>query len=267
MKYGIGVVPAGEVDVHALAELAHLAEEVGWDGIFIEDYITHWMAPDAPTVDPWIGLAAIAMRTERIRLGTMVTPLPRRRPWKVAREAVTLDHLSHGRLILGVGLGGASDPMNFDRFGEVTSVPQRAEMLDEALDIIAGLWSGQLLSYHGKHYRIDEITFLPTPVQKPRIPIWVGGDYLRKGPRERAARWDGSCLYKGTPGTGWQDMTPNDVRTLKAFVESRRSTTTPYAISVGGRERADDWEQDRAHIRAVAEAGQRGGWSSLNLPA
>jgi alkanesulfonate monooxygenase SsuD/methylene tetrahydromethanopterin reductase-like flavin-dependent oxidoreductase (luciferase family) len=255
IKYAIGVVPAGAVDVHALAELAHLAEEAGWDGFFIEDYITHWMAPDAPTVDPWIGLAAIAMRTECIRLGTMVTPLSRRRPWKVAREALALDHLSNGRLILGAGLGGVSDPMNFNRFGEVTDVRQRAEMLDEALDIIAGLWSGQPFSYHGKHYQIDEVTFLPPPVQKPRIPIWVGGGYPNKGPTERAARWDGACLYKETHGSGWQDMTADDVRALKAFVESRRSATAPYDICVGGRARADDWEQERAHIQSVAAAG------------
>lgn len=255
MKYAIGVVPAGEVGAHALAELAHLAEEAGWDGFFIEDYITHWMAPDAPTVDPWIGLAAIAMRTRRIRLGTAVTPLSRRRPWKVAREAVTLDHLSNGRFILGVGLGGVNDPVNFDRFGEVTDVRLRAEMLDEALDVIAGLWTGEPFSYHGKHYQIDEVTFHPEPVQKPRIPIWVGGGYPNKGPTERAARWDGSCLYKETYGTGWQDMTAADVRALKAFVESRRSENTPYDIMVGGRQRAANWEQDRAHIRSVAEAG------------
>ncbi|HEX6387158.1 MAG TPA: LLM class flavin-dependent oxidoreductase [Anaerolineae bacterium] len=254
MRYAIGVVPAGEVSMHALAELAHLAEEAGWDGFFIEDYITHWMAPDAPTVDPWIGLAAIAMRTRRIRLGTAVTPLSRRRPWKVAREAVTLDHLSNGRFILGVGLGGVNDPMNFDRFGEVTDVRLRAEMLDEALDVIAGLWTGESFSYHGKHYQIDEVTFHPTPVQKPRIPIWVGGGYPNKGPTERAARWDGSCLYKETHGAGWQDMTAADVRALKAFVESRRSENTPYDIMVGGRQRAD-WDQDRTHIRSVAEAG------------
>jgi alkanesulfonate monooxygenase SsuD/methylene tetrahydromethanopterin reductase-like flavin-dependent oxidoreductase (luciferase family) len=255
MKYGIGVVPAGEVDVHALAELAHLAEEVGFDGFFIEDYITHWMSPNALNVDPWIGLAAAVMRTEYIRLGTTVTPLSRRRPWKVAREAVTLDHLSNGRFILGVGLGAVSDPMNFDRFGEVTNVRQRAEMLDEALDIIVGLWSGEPFSYHGKHYHIDEVTFLPKPVQQPRIPIWVGGGYPNKGPVARAARWDGSCLYKESHGAGWQDMTPEDVRALKAFVESHRTATTPYDIMVGGRARASDWEQERRHIRAVAEAG------------
>ncbi len=255
MRYGIGVVPAGEVDVHALAELAHLAEQAGWDGFFIEDYITHWTAPDVPTVDPWIGLAAVAMRTERVRIGTMVTPMSRRRPWKVAREAATLDHLSNGRLILGVGLGGIDDSMNFDRFGEVTNLRERAEMLDEALDIIAGLWSGKAFSYHGKHFHVDEVTFQPTPLQKPRIPIWVGGGYPNKGPTARAARWDGSCMYKETHGAAWQDMTPEDVRALKAFVERQRAAVTAFDIMVGGRERADDWEQDRAHIRSVAEAG------------
>jgi alkanesulfonate monooxygenase SsuD/methylene tetrahydromethanopterin reductase-like flavin-dependent oxidoreductase (luciferase family) len=255
MKYAIGVVPAGEVNVHALAELGHLAEEAGWDGFFIEDYITHWTAPDVPTIDPWIGLATIAIRTQHIRLGTMVTPLPRRRPWKVAREAVTIDHLSNGRLILGVGLGGANDALNFDRFGEVTDLRQRAEMLDEALDIIAGLWSGQAFSYQGKHYQVDQVTFQPTPLQEPRIPIWVGGGFPNKGPTARAARWDGACMYKETHGAPWQDMTPEDVQALTAFVERERSVATPYDIMVGGRERAEDWEQDRAHIKAVAEAG------------
>jgi alkanesulfonate monooxygenase SsuD/methylene tetrahydromethanopterin reductase-like flavin-dependent oxidoreductase (luciferase family) len=255
MKYGIGVVPAGEVDIHALAELAHLAEASGWDGFFIEDYITHWMAFDAPTVDPWIGLASIAMRTKHIRIGTMVTPLPRRRPWKVAREVATLDHLSNGRMILGVGLGSAEDPMNFNHFGEVTNIRQRAEMLDEALDIISGLWSGKPFSYHGKHYQIDEVTFQPTPLQKPRIPIWVGGGYPIPGPTARAARWDGSCMYKETHDAGWQDLSPDDVRGLKAFIENKRSSMPPFCICVGGRERSIDWEKDRSHIIAVAEAG------------
>lgn len=255
MKYAIGVVPAGEVDVHALAELAHLAEGVGWDGFFIEDYITHWTAPDVPTIDPWIGLSAVAMRTERVRIGTLVTPLSRRRPWKVARETATLDHLSNGRLILGVGLGGVDDPINFDRFGEVGNPRQRAGMLDEALDIIAGLWSGKAFSYQGDHYQIDQVTFQPTPLQKPRIPIWVGGGYPNKGPTARAARWDGACLYKETYGAGWQDMTAEDVRALKEFVETRRASSAPYDIMVGGRARADDWDQERAHIKSVAEAG------------
>ena len=255
MKYAIGVVSGGEIGIHELARLAEQAEGAGWDGFFIEDYITHWSAPDAPTFDPWICLAAMAMVTKRLRLGAMVTPLSRRRPWKVAREAVTLDHLSDGRLILGVGLGGLQDPMNFDRFNEVVNPRERAGMLDEALEIIDGLWSGEWFSYHGKHYQVEEVRFQPTPVQKPRIPIWVGGGYPNKGPLQRAKRWDGSCMYKESHGQGWQDMTPGDVRALRAYVESDKPTGALYDICVGGRARLADWDKDRQHIHDVAEAG------------
>ncbi len=255
MKYAIGVVPGGEVDIRSLADLAHMAEDVGWDGFFIEDYITHWLAPDAPTLDPWISLAAIAMATMKIRIGLTVTPLSRRRPWKVAREAAAVDQLSSGRLVMGVGLGGAHDEMNFDRFGEVVDLKQRAEMLDEALEIITGLWSGEWFSYQGRHYQVGRVRFLPTPVQKPRIPIWVGGGYPNKGPLHRAARWDGSCLYKESRGKGWQDMQSEDIRQLKTYVSQIRGEGVPYDICVGGRARLADWEQDRAHIRSVADAG------------
>ncbi len=266
MKYAIGVVPAGEMDIHALVRLAQQAEDIGWDGFFIEDYITHWLAPDAPTLDPWISLAAIASVTKTIRIGLTVTPLSRRRPWKVAREAVTLDHLSGGRLIMGVGLGGANDQMNFDRFGEVVDLKQRAEMVDEELDIIAGLWSGDWFSYQGKHYQIGEVRFQPAPLQRPRIPIWVGGGYPNPGPLRRAARWDGSCLYKESRGTGWQDMQPEDIRELRSFAEKSRTAATPYDICVGGRARLPDWEKDRAHIRAVSEAGATW-WTEFIEPA
>ncbi len=255
MNYAIGIVPGGEVGIHALAEMAQQAEGAGWDGFFIEDYITHWSAPDAPTFDPWVCLAAMAMATKRIRLGAMVTPLSRRRPWKVAREALSLDHLSNGRLILGVGLGGLHDPMNFDRFNEVADLKKRAEMVDEALEIITGLWSGEWFSHQGKHYQVGEVRFRPKPVQEPRIPIWVGGGYPNKGALERAARWDGACPYKETHGQGWQDMMPDDVRSLRAYVESKRPAGTAFDICVGGRARLEDWEKDRQHIRLVAEAG------------
>ncbi len=133
-------------DPRILADLAQLAEDAGWDAIFVEDYITHHEARDIPTCDPWIALAAMAPRTRRVRLGVSVVPLSRRRPWKVAREAVALDQLSSGRLILGVGLGDGND-ISFNGVGEITDARQRAEMLDEALDIIVGLWGGQLFSY------------------------------------------------------------------------------------------------------------------------
>jgi len=255
MQYGLGL-PNMRLPAQTFAELAKLAEEAGWDGIFLEDYIVHWSAHDAPTHDPWILLAAMASRTRRIRLGTSVTALARRRPWKLAREAVTLDHLSNGRLILGVGLGDAKDP-GFAHVGEAMDDRRRASITDEALDVLAGLWSGQPFSYHGNHFQIHDVTFLPTPVQKPRIPIWVGGTWPFKGPLRRAARWNGMLPYKHTDDGSWQDMTPEEVRELKAFIERERERahSTPFDIVLGGRERGDDWEQERAHIREVAAAG------------
>ena len=120
------------------------------------------------------------MRTTRIRIGTMIAPLSRRRPGKLARETVSVDRLSGGRLILGVGLG---DPVqvDFGFFGETTDANIRAQRLDEGLDILNGLWAGQPFSYQGEHCQLEEVRFLPTPVRQPRIPIWVGGWWPNKG--------------------------------------------------------------------------------------
>jgi alkanesulfonate monooxygenase SsuD/methylene tetrahydromethanopterin reductase-like flavin-dependent oxidoreductase (luciferase family) len=251
MKYGIAFPNGGVYNPQTLAEFAALAEAHGWDGVFLEDYIVWQSHQDVPTYDPWIALAAMAMRTTTIRLGTSITPLPRRRPWKVARETVTLDHLSNGRLILGVGLGDAATDISFTRFGEATDVPQRAKMLDESLDILIGAWRGAAFTHHGLYYHVDEVTLLPKPIQSPRIPIWVGGAYPNPGPMKRAACYDGACLYKAAGG----DFTPDEVRALKAFVDARRPAPAPYDIALGGRHRAEDWEQDRALITSLAEAG------------
>ena len=200
----------------------------------------------------------MALRTTRVRLGTMVTALPRRRPWKVARETVTLDHLSHGRLILGVGIGDTSvfvsDP-SLTHFGEAASAVQRAAMLDEALDVLVGLWSGKPFTYQGKYYRVNQLTFLPPPVQSPRIPIWVGGGWPLRGPARRAARWDGSCLYRQPVAGASEHFTPDDVRALKAFVRRHREGEAPFDIALGGMSRGADWERERALIRSLAEAG------------
>jgi len=255
MQYGLSLPNGGEcADPRFLAELAPLAEEAGWDGIFLEDYICYQGSADAPTGDPWIALAAIATCTQRVRLGTSVTPLSRRRPWKVAREAVTLDQLSNGRLILGIGLGDSGE-RSFTHFGEVIDAKQRAEMLDECVDIIVGLWSGQPFSYKGKHYTIEEVTFTPMPVQSPRIPIWVGGGWPKKGPVQRAARWDGIVPYKVHSDTDESDLMPADIHALRETIAAHRNITTPFDIAVGGRERRDDWEQERTHIKAMSEAG------------
>jgi hypothetical protein len=255
MRYALGLPSTCPGDhPWPIVELACLAEAAGWDSVFIEDYIVHWRANDAPTYDPWLTMTAIAMRTQRIRLGITVTPLSRRRPWKVAREAVTLDYLSHGRFVLGVGLGDVREP-GFTHVGEVTDASQRAKMLDEALEIVAGLWSGQPFSYQGVYYQVHELIFLPIPLQQPRIPILVGASWPHKGPIRRAARWDGIVPYKYTSDGNWQDMTPEEIRELKAAVEAQRVVSTPFEILYGGRRRGPDWEQERALIHSLAQAG------------
>lgn len=250
MQYGL-TLPNGGVcgDVRILAELGCLAEQAGWDGVFLEDYIVHQGDGPIPTCDPWIALAAIAVQTTHIRLGTSVTPLSRRRPWKLAREAVALDQLSNGRLILGVGLGDTHDA-GFSRVGEVTDERQRAKLLDEALEIVIGLWSGEPFSYQGKYFQVNNVTFLPTPVQKPRIPIWVGGAWPKKGPSLRAARYDGSRLYPSHEQEQERHWTPEEVRALKSFMESRREANTPYDIGLSPAR-----DEDPTLMKALAEAG------------
>ena len=256
MRYALNLPNGGEwSNPHTFGELARLAEESGWDGVFLEDYIVWQSHEDVPTYDPWISLAAMAMQTKHVRLGTNVTPLARRRPWKVAREAVTLDHLSNGRFILGVGLGDTGESVgsdiSFTHFGEVTDTKQRAQKLDEALDIIVGLWSGKPFHYDGKFFQVKEVRFLPRPIQVPRIPIWVGGGWPLKGPTLRAVRWDGSRLYKHHDNS----MGPDDIRELQAFVKQERGSLEGYDIVVSANRQNGDKEKNRAYIRSLAEAG------------
>jgi alkanesulfonate monooxygenase SsuD/methylene tetrahydromethanopterin reductase-like flavin-dependent oxidoreductase (luciferase family) len=254
MRYGI-CLPIGGVcgDVNTLVEFAVLAERSGWDGVFVEDYIIHHSEKNTPTCDPWVALGAIAVRTERVILSTSVTPLARRRPWKVAREVATVDRLSNGRMILGAGLGDSNDP-GFTHFGEQRDTSKRAQMLNEGLEIVAGLLSGKPFHFDGRHYHVDEVTFLPAPVQT-RVPIWIGGAWPNRGAVRRSARWDGTCLYKHTPDGTWQDMKAEDVRAMKGAIDRERTTDAPYDIVVGGRARSADWERDREWIRSVAAVG------------
>jgi len=190
MNYGIYLPSVDEFsDPALLAELAYEAEEEGWDGVFIWDHIGQ---PNA-AADPWVSLAAIALKTKRVKLGPIVTPVARRRPWKLARETVTMDHLSNGRLILGVGLGWSDQ--EFEVFGENSEARIRAEKLDEGLEVLAGLWSGETFSFSGKHFQVKEACFTPQPIQSPRIPIWACGAWGdKKAPFRRAARWDWRCI-------------------------------------------------------------------------
>jgi alkanesulfonate monooxygenase SsuD/methylene tetrahydromethanopterin reductase-like flavin-dependent oxidoreductase (luciferase family) len=251
MQYALSLPNSGAWgDARTLAELAQLAEDSGWNGVFLEDYIVWQSDQSVPTYDPWIALAAIAMQTKQIRLGTTVTPLARRRPWKLARETVTIDHLSNGRLILGVGLGDTGESVgsdiSFTHFNEMRNAKERSHMLDEALEVITGLWSGEPFHYEGQYYQVNEVTFLPRPVQSPRIPIWVGGGFPLKGPTQRAARWDGACLYKHKTHT----LMPDDIRTLRDFVQGQRGSLAGYDIKVGGSPRQSDGEKERERLRS-----------------
>lgn len=211
MKFSVTVGAVGDGrDPRGLAELARAVEDSGWDALFLEDYLVYQGDASQPTYDPWICLAAMAVATERIRIGTTVTPLPRRRPWKVAAEAVALDHLSDGRMVLGVGIGDPGDP-----FMEGKSPKVLAEMLDEGLELIDRLWSGEPVNFSGKHYRLEGAQLTARPVQEPRIPVWVGGNLLVPAVRRRILRWDGSCAYKGSTDAP-QQITPADVLALLA---------------------------------------------------
>ena len=177
-------------DAAVVARLAAEAEEAGWHGVFVWDHV-RWREPVVDVADPWITLAAIATSTERIRLGPMVTPLARRRPVKVARETATLDRLSGGRLTLGVGLGSDEFGREYSITGEELDDRRRARMLDESLEILTAAWSGELVHHHGEHYTVDGMRFLPQPVQRPGVPVWVAGFYGKPRPLRRAARYQG----------------------------------------------------------------------------
>jgi alkanesulfonate monooxygenase SsuD/methylene tetrahydromethanopterin reductase-like flavin-dependent oxidoreductase (luciferase family) len=191
MRSGIYVPLFDDLGDPALvARLGAEAEEAGWDGLFVWDHV-RWHEPVVDVADPQITLAAIAGATERIRFGPMVTPLARRRPVKVARETATLDRLSAGRLTLGVGLGSDRFGGEFSITGEELDDRRRARMLDEALEILEAAWSGRLVRHRGEHYTVDAMRFLPRPVQRPGVPIWVAGYYGKSRPLRRAVRYQG----------------------------------------------------------------------------
>jgi probable F420-dependent oxidoreductase len=254
VKFAVDAPNFGEYsDPRTLASLAREAEDAGWDGFFVWDHVVLDREGRPPIADPWVALAAIATSTQRIRLGPMITALSRRRPWQVARQAVTLDHLSDGRLTLGVGLGHPPEA-DFEPFGEETDDRTRAHRLDEALDVVAGLWTGDPFSFEGEHFRVSDVAFLPKPVQSPRIPIWVAGVWPGKAPFRRAARWDGAYPFKIGAAGYPESLTPDDLRDLRACIAEQRTSGEPFDVTVGGYTPAD--RAPAADIVApLAEAG------------
>jgi alkanesulfonate monooxygenase SsuD/methylene tetrahydromethanopterin reductase-like flavin-dependent oxidoreductase (luciferase family) len=208
VKYAIDVAPFGELaDPRVLADLAAAAEERGWDGFFLWDHIVY-RAPVRAVADPWVALAAIACATSTVRIGPMITPLARRRAHKVARETVTLDLLSSGRMTLGVGLGSARNG-ELEPFGEVADPRERARLLDQGLQNLARYWAGE---------------FEPVPVQRPRIPVWVAGEWPNRRPVRRALQWDGYFPI-GMPG-------PDELAELVGEVRQARPASDPFDVIV-----------------------------------
>ena len=245
MKFALHLPNFGPFgDPRALVRVATTAEQAGWDGLFLWDHI-RWEHDRWPVTDPWIALAAIAALTSRLALGPMVTPLPRRRPSKLAREAVALDQLSNGRLIFGAGLGWGQET-EFAALGEDGDERIRAAKLDEALDVLEGLWTGEPFSFAGEHYTVTGATFEPPPVQRPRIPIWIAGLWPNKRPFRRAARWDGAFPERRDGGT----LTPGEVADVARFMDQSAPSTHAREIAIAGY--ADD------HRRSFAEYERSG---------
>jgi alkanesulfonate monooxygenase SsuD/methylene tetrahydromethanopterin reductase-like flavin-dependent oxidoreductase (luciferase family) len=241
MKYGV-IITGGPVEEQI--QQACAAEAAGWDGVFTWDGIH---VGDAMEVhDPWVLMSAFAMATKRVRVGAMIQPLARRRPWKVAREAVTLDHVSNGRFVLCVGLG-TPDDSGFGRVGEPIDRRTRAEKLDETLAILTGLWSGEPFGFEGRHYRFEPMRFVPAPVQ-PRIPIWVVGAWPAERSMARAARYDG--LLPNVLGGGMYD--PELIGRMRDWIAQRRESMDGFEIVLEGP--LDPGDEDDV-MRAFAAAG------------
>jgi alkanesulfonate monooxygenase SsuD/methylene tetrahydromethanopterin reductase-like flavin-dependent oxidoreductase (luciferase family) len=241
-------------DPRLLVELAAEAEAAGWDGVFVWDHIARDEDPSLPATDPWIVVAGMAVRTLRVRLGIMVTPLARRRPWKVAREAVALDELCGGRFTLGVGLGGGPQA-EFATFGESADPRVRAELLDEGLAILDGLWSGEPFSFEGEHHRVSGAHFNPPPVQEPRVPIWVAGRWPNRRPFRRAARWDG--VFPVFEGVAAGEMpSPEQLAEAVAYTREHRSDDgAAFDVALESVSAGEDRAADAALAGTYARAG------------
>lgn len=245
MRFAVNLMNFGFLgDVGELVGLAVEAEEAGWDAVFLADHV-NWVDMGFH-VDPWVALGLIADRTTRIKIGTAVTPVPRRRPTKLAREILTLHQLSGGRFIFGAGSGLWRS--EFADFGEPGDFATRATMLDEGLELLEKTWSGESFDHTGTHYRAKGQTFYPGGAE---IPIWVAGSWPNRRPFRRAARFDGVMALS-------QDfanpLSPDDVRAIKGYIADHRDSDRPFNLAVG-LNGSDDAAADIDRAQAYADAG------------
>jgi hypothetical protein len=247
MKYGF-VMPSG--DARTAADLAVELEAAGWDALFVWEPV--W------GVDAWVSLTAAAMVTERLRLGTMLTPPSSMRPSKLASETATLDNLSGGRVILSVGLGAPE--VGYEQFGEVTDRKQRAALTDEALEIITALWRGEPFEHRGEHYAVQLGANMPTgkpapPVQQPRIPIWVVGAWPAPKSMARVLKYDGFIPTARDDSGGYgRQPAPDEIREMKAWLAERGDGRTHDIIIEGGNFDGDV-DAERKYVRGYEAAG------------
>jgi alkanesulfonate monooxygenase SsuD/methylene tetrahydromethanopterin reductase-like flavin-dependent oxidoreductase (luciferase family) len=232
MKHGVYVPNFGPFgDAAVMADLARRAEAAGWDGVFVWDHVIRHEG-DFDLVDPWVALTAMAVATERVTIGPLITPLPRRRPWNVAKSAVNVDRLSGGRLVLGVGIG-SDRGREFSGFGEVADPKTRGDMLDEAIALIHQIWTGEPIHHEGRHYPVDDgIRFLPA-APGGRIPIWVASEGVAPRPVRRAA---------GLEGVFPIGITPDDLTALLALIDAEGPRPDRYDIVVTGEDDSADWD-------------------------
>ena len=231
MRFSINIPNFGDfADARTMARVASAAEEAGWDALFVWDHLVYDKRSQR-FGDPWMLLTAAALATTRIRVGPMVTPVARRRPQQLARQVSTLDNLSGGRAIFGAGLGGPIED-EYGSFGEPTEPKILAERLDEGLYLLNRYWSGELVTHDGRHYSVQDVTLLPTPVQRPRVPIWIGGFWPHRPPMRRAARWDGAVPLFLSARHGFAPPV-DEVRDLVAYVRGHRDDS-PFEVVLGG---------------------------------
>ncbi|WP_432093482.1 LLM class flavin-dependent oxidoreductase [Streptomyces sp. bgisy100] len=235
MRFSINIPNFGDfADARTVAEVAHAAEQAGWDGLFVWDHVVHDKRQRRAFGDPWMLLTAAALATSRIRLGTLVTPVARRRPHQLARQVATLDHVSGGRVVFGAGLGGPIED-EYGSFGEPTDPTVLAEHLDEGLGLLERYWSGEPVTHHGDHYEVRDVTLLPPTVQRPRVPVWIAGFWPRRRPMRRAARWDGAVPLFESAKHGHAPPV-DEVRELARYVDTQRGGRNgePFDLVVGG---------------------------------